>query len=78
MSVERAVASGDFVPCSPRHRHCSRSHAALVHEYRWERDAQLTSRDECTGGYPGDIKLWKENGNKIITFREWLIANANE
>jgi hypothetical protein len=65
---------GSFVPCSPRHHHCSPAHAALVAGYRLARyDEEI--RHEAILSNPGDKKIWKENGGKLINFKDWLIGN---
>ena len=33
------------------------------------------SRDEITLGYAGDERLWSDRGGRLITFKDWLIAN---
>lgn len=66
---------GSFVPCSPRHHHCSPAHASLVAGYRAERERQLVLFEAETGNYKGDIKWHKENGHELITFKKWLKSN---
>ena len=62
-------------PCSPRHgKFCSMSHAELVRDYREERERQETE-NEMTLINPGELKLWKENGGKLIDFKAWLLAH---
>src|SRR4051812_26338642 len=74
---KRKWAPGSFVPCSPKHHHCSPAHAALVAGYRLARhDEEI--RHEATLTNPGDLKLAKENGFKLITFKDWLIAHKGE
>lgn len=70
----RKYAVGSFTPCSPRHHHCSPAHAALVAGYRDERRRQALCH-EVELSYPGERKLWKENGIRLVNFRDWLIAN---
>lgn len=67
---------GSFVPCSPRHLHCSPAHAEFVRNYRIERhrqeveyEAQLDPRNK------GEYQHWRENGGTIVTFKSWLIAH---
>ncbi len=43
--------------------------------YREERARQEASRDEITGMYDGDTAIWRENGEKLVTFKDWLIAS---
>ena len=72
---KRKYEPGSFVPCSPKHKHCSPAHAPLVAGYRAERQRQELLLEAETNGYEGDIKLWKANGNKLINFKTWLIAH---
>lgn len=73
--MSKRVAGERFVPCSPRHRHCSRAHSALVEAYCDERRRQEGYRDEITLGYAGDERRWTDSGGRLITFKEWLIFN---
>jgi len=63
-----------FTPCSVRHKSCSPAHAALVRGYREERERQETL-NEMVLSNPAELKIWKENGNRLITFKDWLIGN---
>jgi hypothetical protein len=70
----RKWAVGSFVPCSPRHHHCSPAHAALVRGYREERERQETANETVLTAR-GEREFWKANGGKLITFKTWLKAN---
>lgn len=72
---KRKYEPGAFVPCSSKHKSCSPAHASLVQGYRAERERQLLLFEAVSGGYKGDIKIWKEN-HSLITFKTWLKANA--
>jgi hypothetical protein len=61
-----------FVPCSPKHKACSRFHADMVREYQRERERQETALDEATGAHAGDVRDWKSRGGQLITFGQWL------
>lgn len=61
---------GSFVPCSPRHLHCSPAHAELVRGYREERERQETANEYLHAN--GERKFWKANGGKMIDFKMWL------
>ena len=63
------------MPCSPRHHHCSPSHAALVAGYRDERHRQEIAHESILTN-KGEKELWKENGGTLITFKMWLKANS--
>lgn len=65
---------GSFVPCSPRHLHCSPAHAEFVRNYRIERHRQeVMYETELTGR--GENEHWRANGGCIVTFKSWLIAH---
>lgn len=74
-AMKRKWAVGSFVPCSPRHHHCSPSHAAMVRGYREERERQETQAEPYLCNGEGELKRWKENGNTLITFKTWLKAH---
>jgi hypothetical protein len=61
--------------CSPRHRvHCGPYHAALVGEYRDQRDARDMLRE--TGEY---MQMEDDDFDAAVprvTFKAWLIGNA--
>lgn len=61
-----------FLPCSPKHKSCSRSHSNLVWAYRAERERQQLKMDEITLGYETDQKIYIENFGNLIDFRCWL------
>lgn len=59
--------------CSDSHgAHCTHHHNSLVRGYRDERHRQEIERENATGGYAGDLKIWRENGGKLISFADWL------
>lgn len=70
-------------PCSPRHRrHCSRAHAALVCDYRDQRDAREALRES---GAPATVdgaayyQLEDDDFDQLVprvTFKDWLVAHA--
>jgi hypothetical protein len=64
-----------FTPCSPRHKSCSPTHAAMVWEYRAERARQEVRLEAVTGGYIADHDHWKAKGGKLISFGDWLKAH---
>src|SRR6201995_4086174 len=68
---------GSFVPCSPRHHHCSPAHAALVRGYREERERQETANEMILTN-KAERELWKANGGSLITFKTWLIENKTK
>lgn len=72
---KRKYEPGSFVPCSPKHKHCSPAHTQLVAGYREERARQEILLENETGNYAGDLKWHKENGKTIITFKTWLKSN---
>ena len=64
-----------FVPCSPRHgKYCSPSHANMVASYRDERHRQELLWEAKTGGYAGDARLLRAQGERMISLRDWLGA----
>lgn len=67
---------GSFVPCSPRHLHCSPAHAEFVRAYREERERQWEIREAYLGMFnrDGQMQMWKENGGHLITFKDALKA----
>ena len=67
----------EFVPCSPKHKSCSPAHAELVRGYREERQRQEAELEDITNGYDGELERWRENGGKLITFKEWLIGHKD-
>lgn len=67
-----------FVACSPRHHHCSPSHSRLVSDYRLERERQIVALESVTGGYVGDYRFWREQGGRLIDFRDWLKWNKKD
>jgi len=64
-----------FVPCSRKHKSCSKFHASMVREYRAEREREETALEGETGNYPGDIEHRKAKGGTMIDFRTWLVAH---
>lgn len=68
---------GSFVPCSPRHHHCSPSHAEFVRNYRLERHRQWLEFENETALHPGDIRTWKENGGHLITMKDAMEAQTS-
>ena len=68
-----------FTPCSAKHgKHCSAAHADLVRSYRDERTRQEIDWEAATGGYVGDANHLRAQGHSVITFADWLRANATE
>ncbi|AAN02114.1 gp60 [Mycobacterium phage Barnyard] len=65
---------GSFVPCSPRHLHCSPAHAEFVRNYRLERHRQEVLF-EVQMNNDAEREHWRENGGEIVTFKSWLIAH---
>ncbi|ASM62555.1 hypothetical protein SEA_ALLEYCAT_49 [Mycobacterium phage AlleyCat] len=60
------------MPCSPKHRKgCSQFHSNLVTAYRLERHYQEVTH-EATLSNQAELKLARENGFRLITFRDWL------
>lgn len=74
---KRKYQDSDFVPCSAKHKHCSPAHAALVRGYRDERWRQEVENESILNN-PGDLKHAKENGFRLINFKDWLIANKGK
>jgi hypothetical protein len=75
--VKRKYEPGAFVPCSPKHKHCSPAHAQLVRGYREERERQYLQMESDTNGYEGEKELWQDNGGTLINFKTWLTSNAH-
>ncbi|AZS12597.1 hypothetical protein HWB99_gp061 [Mycobacterium phage DrLupo] len=65
---------GSFVPCSPRHLHCSPAHAEFVRNYRIERHRQEVEHEHILSN-PQERAIWRENGGEIVTFKSWLITH---
>ncbi|UOW93433.1 hypothetical protein SEA_LABELLE_70 [Mycobacterium phage Labelle] len=63
---------GSFVPCSPKHKNCSPAHAALVRDYRAERERQEVLNDRILNNRE-EKRIWFENFNRLVTFRDWLL-----
>lgn len=64
------------MPCSLRHKQCSRWHSELVESYRVERHRQEVEFEGLTGGYAGDQEHARAKGHSLITFGDWLKAHA--
>jgi hypothetical protein len=60
------------VPRSPDHDHCTPHHRDVVDRYRDERARQELELEAITGGYPGDLEHWRQNGGQLTTFQTWL------
>lgn len=75
-------------PCSPRHRRfCSPAHAAVVGDYRDQRDARDFLRESgetvpADYAYGGDVAYYQLEQVDFdalvpkVTFKDWLIGHA--
>ena len=60
------------VPCSPFHENCTAAHRDVVDGYREQRTREELALEAETGNYRGDLALWRENGNRLTNFNDWL------
>lgn len=65
-----------FVPCSAKHKGCTKAHSELVWGFRAERRRQELELEAITKGHKADeVDHFARGGKKLITFKQWLIAH---
>lgn len=65
------------VPCSQGHIGCTTHHRDLVDGYRDQRYREELELEAVTGMHDTDIAIWRENGNRLTTFRDWLMGRTS-
>jgi hypothetical protein len=76
MTSHPATTTAQFVPCSAKHKHCTKAHSELVWGYRVERRRQELDLEAITGGYAADKADYLARGGRpLITFKQWLAAH---
>lgn len=61
-----------MIGCKPGCRH-----RRMVEEYRLARYAQEQARDLITHQCESEEELWRENGGRLLTFKDWLVGYAD-
>lgn len=65
-----------FLPCSAKHKGCTKAHSDLVWSYRAERRRQELKLEAITGGYKADRELYfAQGGAPLITFKAWITSS---